>query len=190
MAVAPIKIPDIGGAEGAEIVEVLVAPGDTIEVEQSLIVVESDKASMEIPAPQAGVVAELRVAVGDTVSEGDVILLLEGASNQQPATIPQAAKSAVAGAVDDLQSGATATTAGSNEEQTASTQTSTSDTTNEVTSIDVVIPDLGSDEGADLVELLVAVAQGSRRATRWCCWSQIKRRWKCPRQPPAFSRPG
>ena len=49
MAVAPIKIPDIGGAEGAEIVEVLVAPGDTIEVEQSLIVVESDKASMEIP---------------------------------------------------------------------------------------------------------------------------------------------
>lgn len=156
MAVAPIKIPDIGGAEGAEIVEVLVAPGDTIEVEQSLIVVESDKASMEIPAPQAGVVTELRVAVGDTVSEGDVILLLEGAPESTVSDDTAGGVDAPA-PVDDLQSGATATTAASIEEQTASTQTSTSDTTNEVTSIDVAIPDLGSDEGADLVELLVAV---------------------------------
>ena len=78
-----IKVPDIGGAEGAEIVEVLVAPGESIDVEQSLVVVESDKASMEIPAPMAGTVAELRVAVGDAVSEGDVILALttEGASS-------------------------------------------------------------------------------------------------------------
>ena len=158
MAVAPIKIPDIGGAEGAEIVEVLVAPGDTIEVEQSLIVVESDKASMEIPAPHAGVVTELRVAVGDTVSEGDVILLLEAAPESTASDDTAGGEDALSPApVDDLQSGATATTAASNEEQTASTQTSTSDTTNEVTSIDVMIPDLGSDEGADLVELLVAV---------------------------------
>ena len=75
-----IKVPDIGGAEGAEAVEVLVAPGDTIEVEQSLIVVESDKASMEIPTPLAGVVGELRVAVGDMVSEGDVILSVAASS--------------------------------------------------------------------------------------------------------------
>ena len=156
MTVAPIKIPDIGGAEGAEVVEVLVAPGDAIEVEQSLIVVESDKASMEIPAPQAGVVTELRVAVGDTVSEGDVILLLEGAPESTVSDDTAGGVDAPA-PVDDLQSGATATTAASNEEQTASTQTSTSGTTNEVTSIDVMIPDLGSDEGADLVELLVEV---------------------------------
>ena len=160
MAAAPIKIPDIGGAEGAEIVEVLVAPGDTIEVEQSLIVVESDKASMEIPAPHAGVVTELRVAVGDTVSEGDVILLLEGAPESTASDDTAGNEDTPSLApVDDLQSGATATNAGSNEEQTATTQTqtSTSDTTSEVMSIDVVIPDLGSDEGADLVELLVAV---------------------------------
>ena len=56
MADELIKVPDIGGAEGAEVVEVLVSPGETIEVEQSLVVVESDKASMEIPAPIAGVV--------------------------------------------------------------------------------------------------------------------------------------
>ena len=158
MAVAPIKIPDIGGAEGAEIVEVLVAPGDTIEAEQSLIVVESDKASMEIPAPQAGVVTELRVAEGDTVSEGDVILLLEGAPESTASDDTAGGEDAPSPApVDDRQSGATATTAASIEEQTASTQASTSDTTNAVMSIDVAIPDLGSDEGADLVELLVAV---------------------------------
>ena len=156
MAVAPIKIPDIGGAEGAEIVEVLVAPGDAIEVEQSLIVVESDKASMEIPATQAGVVVELRVAVGDTVSEGDVILLLEGVPESTASDDTAGGEDALA-PVDDLHSGATPTNAASNEEQTASTQTSTPDTMNEVTSIDVVIPDLGSDEGADLVELLVTV---------------------------------
>ena len=77
MAEELIKVPDIGGAEGAEVVEVLVSPGETIDVEQSLVVVESDKASMEIPAPMAGVVGALRVAVGDSVSEGDVILTLE-----------------------------------------------------------------------------------------------------------------
>ena len=76
MAEQLIKVPDIGGAEGAEVVEVLVAVGDVIELEQSLIVVESDKASMEIPASSAGTVTELRVALGDAVSEGDVILVL------------------------------------------------------------------------------------------------------------------
>ena len=72
-----IVVPDIGGAEGAEVVELLVAVGDPIELEQSLIVLESDKASMEIPASHAGVVAELKVAVGDQISEGDAVLILE-----------------------------------------------------------------------------------------------------------------
>ena len=57
MADELIKVPDIGGAEGAEVVEVLVSPGETIDVEQSLVVVESDKASMEIPAPSQGLSA-------------------------------------------------------------------------------------------------------------------------------------
>ncbi|MBL6812853.1 MAG: biotin/lipoyl-binding protein, partial [Luminiphilus sp.] len=94
MADELIKVPDIGGAEGAEVVEVLVSPGDAIDVEQSLVVVESDKASMEIPAPIAGVVSELRVAVGDSVSEGDVILALAAESgaagtDDAPATAEQ-----------------------------------------------------------------------------------------------------
>ena len=71
MADELIKVPDIGGAEGAEIVEVLVSPGETIDVEQSLVVVESDKASMEIPAPIAGVVSELRCLLYTSPSPRD-----------------------------------------------------------------------------------------------------------------------
>ena len=77
MANYTICVPDIGGAEGAEVVELLVAVGDQVELEQSLIVLESDKASMEIPASHAGVITELKIAVGDELSEGDAILILE-----------------------------------------------------------------------------------------------------------------
>ena len=72
-----ICVPDIGGAEGAEVVEVLVAVGDTITLEQSLIVLESDKASMEIPATAEGKIIALKVAVGDALSEGDAIAEIE-----------------------------------------------------------------------------------------------------------------
>jgi len=74
-----IKVPDIGDFEGVEVIEVLVGVGDTVAEEDSLISVESDKAAMEIPAPQAGVVKALLVSVGDTVSEGSPILVLEAA---------------------------------------------------------------------------------------------------------------
>ena len=146
MADELIKVPDIGGAEGAEVVEVLVLPGETIEVEQSLVVVESDKASMEIPATVAGVVSELRVAVGDSVSEGDVILELATASGSEGA---QAEPANADREVPDspLQ----------DDQDTAEHITTLSAVTDGAMLIDVVIPDLGSDEGADLVEVLVPV---------------------------------
>ena len=65
-----IRVPDIGSGEG-EIIEILVKVGDTVEAEQSLVVLESDKASMEIPAPKAGKIAALHVKLGDTLQEGD-----------------------------------------------------------------------------------------------------------------------
>lgn len=71
-----IKIPDIGGATGVEVIEILVKPGQRIEKEASLITLESDKASMEIPSPQAGEVKDITVKLGDKVSEGDLILTL------------------------------------------------------------------------------------------------------------------
>ena len=79
-----VIVPDIGGAEGAEVVEIFVAVGDVIEVEQSLIVVESDKASMEIPATVAGKVTELKVALGDALSEGDAVLVVEADAAEAP----------------------------------------------------------------------------------------------------------
>ena len=81
-----VIVPDIGGAEGAEVVEIFVAVGDMIEVDQSLIVVESDKASMEIPATVAGKVLELKVALGDALSEGDAVLVVEAEAAE---AIPQ-----------------------------------------------------------------------------------------------------
>jgi len=72
-----VPVPDIGDFTDVPVVEVLVSAGDEVEAEAPLVVLESDKASMEIPAPQAGTIAEVRVSVGDTVSEGTVIATLE-----------------------------------------------------------------------------------------------------------------
>ncbi|MEQ9107089.1 MAG: dihydrolipoyllysine-residue acetyltransferase [Limnobacter sp.] len=74
-----IKVPDIGDFDGVEIIEVLVKVGDTVTAEQSIITVESDKASMEIPCPQAGVVKEMKLKVGDKVAQGTLMLILEPA---------------------------------------------------------------------------------------------------------------
>ena len=79
MSATELKVPDIGDFKDVEIIEVLVKPGDTVKPEQSLITVESDKASMEIPASAAGKVLELKVKVGDKVSEGSTILVMEAA---------------------------------------------------------------------------------------------------------------
>ena len=72
-----ILVPDIGDFAGVEVIEILVKPGDRIEAEQSLLTLESDKATMEIPAPKAGVVREIKVRIGDTIAAGDLILTLE-----------------------------------------------------------------------------------------------------------------
>lgn len=72
-----IKVPDLGGAETVEVIEVLVSEGDAVSVDDSLITLESDKASMEVPAAEGGVIQKLTVSVGDTVKEGDVIGTLE-----------------------------------------------------------------------------------------------------------------
>jgi len=85
-----VRVPDIGDFTDVAVIEVLVKPGDKVALEQSLITVESDKASMEIPSSAAGVVQEVRVAVGDKVSEGSLILRLEGADAAAPASKPAA----------------------------------------------------------------------------------------------------
>lgn len=90
MAIIDIKVPDIGDFAEVGVIELLVQPGDTVTVDQSLITVESDKASMEIPSSHAGVVKELKVKLGDKVAEGSVILTLE-AAGEAAAAAPAAA---------------------------------------------------------------------------------------------------
>jgi pyruvate dehydrogenase E2 component (dihydrolipoamide acetyltransferase) len=83
-SVQEVKLPDIGDFEQVDVIELLVAPGDTVAVEQSLLVLESDKATMEIPSPFAGVVKKLLVGVGDKVGEGSPIALIETDAEQKP----------------------------------------------------------------------------------------------------------
>src|SRR4051812_31456043 len=79
-----VKVPDIGDFDAVPVIEVLVGPGDEVSVEDPLVVLESDKATMEVPSPAAGKVGELKVAVGDKVAEGTVILTLETAEPAAP----------------------------------------------------------------------------------------------------------
>ncbi|MDP3166201.1 MAG: biotin/lipoyl-containing protein, partial [Hydrogenophaga sp.] len=81
MAIIEIQVPDIGDFDEVAVIELLVKPGDTVKVEQSLLTVESDKASMEIPSSHAGVVKELKVKLGDKVKQGSVVLTLEAAAS-------------------------------------------------------------------------------------------------------------
>ena len=78
MALLDIQVPDIGDFDEVAVIELLVKPGDTIRAEQSLITVESDKASMEIPSSHAGVVKEVKVKLGDKVKQGSVVVVLDG----------------------------------------------------------------------------------------------------------------
>src|SRR5437868_1813778 len=106
MASNEVKVPDIGDFKSIEVIEVLVKPGDRVAKEQSLITLESDKATMEIPSPAAGVVKELKVKTGDKVSQGSVILMLESAGAQpaveKPAAAPAPAQSAAPAAKGDV----------------------------------------------------------------------------------------
>jgi len=79
-----VKVPDIGDFKSVEVIEILVKPGDTVAKEQSLITLESDKATMEIPSPGAGTVQSIKVKVGDKVSKGSPILLLESSAEEKP----------------------------------------------------------------------------------------------------------
>lgn len=138
MAKEIIKVPDIGGSENVDVIEVSVAPGDVIAVEDTLVVLESDKASMDVPSPKAGKVVSVLLKEGDTCSEGDALIELEiedaaeaesepaqeAAPAEAPKAEPEAAPAPVAKAGGKLV---------------------------------VPVPDLGGDSSADVIEICVAV---------------------------------
>ncbi|MEW5508001.1 dihydrolipoyllysine-residue acetyltransferase [Pseudomonas antarctica] len=139
-----IRVPDIGSGEG-EVIELFVKVGDTVEADQSILTLESDKASMEIPAPKAGVVKSLKVKLGDRLKEGDELLELEieGAADAAPAPAPAAA-AAPAPAAEKPAAAAEAPAAPAAALAEASVQ-------------DIHVPDIGSSGKAKIIELLVKV---------------------------------
>src|SRR5437667_2218900 len=95
MSTIEVKVPDIGDFKDVPVIEVFVKPGDAVKAEDALVTLESDKATMDVPAPAAGTVKALKVKVGDKVSEGSVILLLEAAGGARAAAPTAAPKTSV-----------------------------------------------------------------------------------------------
>ena len=96
------RVPDIGDYEGVPVIEVLVAVGDTVAKDQGLVTLESDKATMEVPAPFAGIVRELKVKLGDNLAEGSVVAMIEpAAADEAPAAAPEARNGAATSAKSD-----------------------------------------------------------------------------------------
>jgi len=145
-----IKVPDIGDFKEVEVIEVLVAEGDTIKAEQSLITVESDKASMEIPASAGGVVKSVKVKVGDKVAEGKVILEVEAAdSNGAEAGASKDAKAAPA---PDTQASDAPTAQAPQAQEPAAAAAASGGGTSEI-----AVPDIGDFKEVEVIEVMVAV---------------------------------
>jgi len=150
MALVEVKVPDIGDFKDVQIIELLVKPGDTVKAEQSLVTVESDKASMEIPSSTAGVVKELKVALGDKINEGTLLLLLEtgAAAAPAPAPAPTAAATPAAAPAAPVPAAAPAPQAAA---QAAGSPAASGGT------VDVQVPDIGDFADVGVIELLVKV---------------------------------
>ena len=150
-----LKVPDIGDFKDVEVIEVLVKPGDTVAADQSLITIESDKASMEIPSSGAGVIRELKVKVGDKINQGTLIAIADGeastpassasgaTSDAVPSEATAAPAAAAAGKVDVPPVVAPAMAASSQPASGAD--------------IDVAVPDIGDFKDVEVIELLVKV---------------------------------
>ena len=138
-----VQVPDIGDFKDVEVIEVLVKPGDTVKPEQSLITVESDKASMEIPSSAGGVVKELKVKLGDKISQGSPVVVLEGDA-AQPAAPPTAAAKSPSPAAAPASAAAPAPASSA-----ATTAAAAGGT------VEVAVPDIGDFKEVEVIEVLV-----------------------------------
>lgn len=138
MAIETIKVPDIGGADNVEVIEISVAVGDVINTEDPMIVLETDKASMDIPAPKGGTVRELLVKVGDKLSEGSDILQLEtgDGESQEAGEAEPAADASAESSTNEAKEGGSQKTAAE---------------------LPVTVPDIGGAENVDVIEVCVKV---------------------------------
>ncbi|PIQ43669.1 MAG: dihydrolipoyllysine-residue acetyltransferase [Gammaproteobacteria bacterium CG11_big_fil_rev_8_21_14_0_20_46_22] len=125
-----VKVPDIGGSENVEVIEVLVKSGDAVKAEDSLLTLESDKATMDVPAPKAGVIKDIKIKVGDKVSEGSLIMTMDAE-----------------GEVDEAKKSEDKPAEKKAAPEKASTQSETAS--------DITLPDLGTDDAVEVIEVHV-----------------------------------
>jgi pyruvate dehydrogenase E2 component (dihydrolipoamide acetyltransferase) len=171
MAIIEIKVPDIGDFAEVTVIELLVKAGDTITAEQSLITVESDKASMEIPSSHAGVVKELKVALGDKVKEGSSVLMLEvadvaGAAAVAPASVARPATAASAStsnqAVAPVQQVSGATNSVVNQGSAGASSALADGAVPAVGLVELRVPDIGDFKDVTVIEVMVKVGDRVR----------------------------
>ncbi|MCB1667164.1 MAG: dihydrolipoyllysine-residue acetyltransferase [Porticoccaceae bacterium] len=145
MSIEIIHVPDLGGADSVEVIELSVSPGESVEPEQSLVVLESDKATMDIPCPKAGIVKNLLVNVGDKVSEGSAIVEIETAAADTEIE-PAVANSSEGDVADNLKQEADPVA----EKPVTTVDVSLAEQT-------VQVPDIGTDQAVEVVEISVSV---------------------------------
>ncbi|MFC0267753.1 pyruvate dehydrogenase complex dihydrolipoyllysine-residue acetyltransferase [Kushneria aurantia] len=142
-----IKVPDIGGSEGVEIIEIPIQAGDSIEAEDTMITLESDKASMDVPAPKAGKVKKLLVSEGDKVSEGDDILELEAEGEEDGEPEEDA---------DDQNNDADEEQAEADESDVEKEKPKKTSSGGGKRTVEVRVPDIGGSEGVEIIEIPVS----------------------------------
>ncbi|MFB2728959.1 dihydrolipoyllysine-residue acetyltransferase [Shewanella mangrovisoli] len=145
--VVEVTVPDIGGDTDVSVIEVLVAAGDKIEIDAGLITLETDKATMDVPSPFAGVVKEVKVAVGDKVSQGSLVIMLE-VGGAAPAAAPQASAPAASAPVAQAASSVT---------QAAAPVAPVAAAAPVVAVKEIQVPDIGDASNVDVIEVLVSV---------------------------------
>ncbi len=154
-----VKVPDIGDFTDVPVIEVLVKAGDTVKAEDSLVTLESDKATMDVPSPSAGTVKDVKVKLGDKVSEGSVIVTLEaaagnGAKTASPAQAAPAATAASAPATGSATASAAATSPAPSAPAQRKTEAPTTPA-GAAQSIEVKVPDIGDFKDVPVIEVLV-----------------------------------
>src|SRR6266850_6732332 len=152
MSAIEVKVPDIGDFKEVPVIELFVKPGDTVKADDSLVTLESDKATMDVPAPSAGVIQALKVKVGDKVSEGSVILTLEtnGAGKPAPTASPPPPQPAPARASVDKSGTGDAAREGGAPTQKAASVPSPGGGVQEIK-----VPDIGDFKDVPVIEVFV-----------------------------------
>ncbi|MGM0429954.1 MAG: dihydrolipoyllysine-residue acetyltransferase [Pseudomonadota bacterium] len=155
-----LKVPDVGGEE-VEVIEILVSEGDTVEQEDGIVTVESDKASMDIPASSGGKIVELKVKEGDTISEGDVLAIVEAAGDSDSSDDEEEKEDEKSEEKEDKsddkdEEKASESKDEDKEEEKEESSEPKKKSSGESKVIDVEVPDIGDEEDVEIIEILVS----------------------------------